>query len=369
MINEKIRYWEWFSTYHNTTVIDLSYSNPPSIKSKDLDMLGVNWKKNIDFGRIYFGGSAQLKEAISHMYHVSDENVFVGGSASDTNNLVLDALIRRGDKILIENPVYPPLRLAAKRISDLRGASVKKFDRSYSNKFKIDMNQIEGLINEKTKLVILTNLHNPSGVKTTKEEFDELNRLINKKSGGFVMVDEVYRRYVPSLPSVYPLVENGFCTDSLTKFYGMGSLRVGWIVGNPEVINEFKAMQEYRGVANCSFNEDLAVEILEHKDFFDSRLDNVVKNVVLVEDWVSKTPGVSWVKPDGGLIGFLKLRGVGNTLNFTDFLATKYNTLVAPGEFYGSPGFVRIVYGIEDSNMLHQALKNLGKALTEYKRS
>lgn len=367
MLNEGMEYWKWFAKYHGTAAIDLSYSNPPPMGSKDLDMLGIKWQENIDFGMNYFGGSPRLKEVISDMYNVSEENVFVGGSASDTNSLVLDALVRNGDEVLIEHPIYPPLKFTARRISQLRGASVKELVRSYKNRFKVDVSQIEKLVNEKTKLIILTNLHNPSGVKITKEEFDRINSLVCPNPGCFVMVDEVYRRFIPSLPSVYPSVVNSFCTDSLTKFYGMTALRVGWVVGNPNVINEFKATQGYRGVVNCSFNEDLAAKVLGHRDFFGSRLEDVVKNVDLVDDWVSSTSSVDWVKPDGGIIGFIKLEDVKNTWVFTDFLADKYDTLVTPGEFYGSPGFVRIVYGVKDHNVLCQALERMGKALKEYK--
>lgn len=357
-----IPFWKWLKEH--SAKYDLSKSNPPALRMEELQ--GINLPI-IDFGKNYFHGSPQLKKKIAEMYNVSEENVFIGSSASDTNDLVIDALIRKGDRILVESPVYQPLLESPRRRAKLVGAEVLTFKRKYEECFKINVEEVSKLIDKHTRLLVMTNLHNPSGVKTDEKTLKDITKLANDHDC-LLMFDEVYRRFCPGLKSAYPLSKQSLITDSMTKYYGATSLRIGWVIGEKEIIQDLYTVQGYRNVVNCSYSEDMATVLLQNPKLFDERIKkHHDKNFKIFEEWLKTRNDIELVMPDGKFCCFPKLTNINETLKFVEGLYQKYSTLIVPGEFYGLNGHVRICFGCE-TTVLEAALENLGKALDNHKK-
>src|SRR6267143_6093540 len=104
-------------------------------------------------------GYRPLVDAIAQHRYVPPENVVtVSGGTSMANHLAMAALLEHGDEVLIEQPTYDPL-LA---IAEYLGAKIKRFPRKFEDEFKIDISELEKQITPRTRLIVLTNLHNPS---------------------------------------------------------------------------------------------------------------------------------------------------------------------------------------------------------------
>jgi len=353
-------FWKWLVSHQ--AEYDLSKSNPPALNHEELEDIKL---PEIEFGKSHFHGSPELKKILANMYSVKEENVFIGGSASDTNDLVFDTLIRKGDKVLVESPVYPPLLESPKRRASLVGAEVVSFKRKAKDGFQIGLEEICKRIDKRTKLIVLTNLHNPSAVKVEEETIQELGR-IAKKYGSLIMVDEVYRRYCPGLKSAYPTAKNALVTDSMNKYFGAASLKQGWVIADKGLVKALYAVQGYRSVTNAPFSEETTAALLPHKEIFDKRIKkHYDENFKVFEDWLKTRGDIELVKPDGKFCCFPKLTNVKNTSEFADHLYDRYGTLVVPGEFYGLAGHVRICFGIS-KEVLEKALANIGKALDDY---
>ncbi len=101
---------------------------------------------------------APLREAIAQRYDVSVDQVVAADGTSMANFLAMATLISPGDEVLIEQPTYEPLLGAASFL----GADIKRFERKAADGFRLDAAQVEAMLTERTRLIVITNLHNPS---------------------------------------------------------------------------------------------------------------------------------------------------------------------------------------------------------------
>ena len=132
-------------------------------------------------------GYQPLLQAIATRYRVNTNSVVTAAGTTFANHLAMAALIRPGDEVLFEHPAYEPMLALAHYL----GAEVKRFSRTFENEFRIVPEEIESLITNRTRLIVLTNLHNPSGVLIDDSTIKKIGE-IAQRVGARVLVDEVY---------------------------------------------------------------------------------------------------------------------------------------------------------------------------------
>src|SRR5437763_1539860 len=187
-------------------------------------------------------GYRPLVEAIAAHRQVAPENVVtISGGTSMANHLAMAVLLEHGDEVLIEKPTYDPL-LA---IAEYLGATIKRFPRRFEDGFKIDIAELEKQMTSRTRLIVVTNLHNPSSAlveETMLRKIGELARGV----GARVLVDEVYLEAMfENSPGPAVLLGPEFVvTSSLTKGYGLSGLRCGWILVEPELAEKIRQLDD-----------------------------------------------------------------------------------------------------------------------------
>ncbi len=144
-------------------------------------------------------GYAPLAEAIAARYGVSRDMVVTAQGTSGANFLVFAALVKAGDEVLVERPGYDPLMGPPL----LLGANVTRFDRRFEEGYRLDPDAVRAAMTPRTRLVVITNGHNPTGVVATDAELVEVGR-IAERHGALVLVDEVYLDTAVPGPSVRP---------------------------------------------------------------------------------------------------------------------------------------------------------------------
>ncbi len=193
-------------------------------------------------------GYAPLQEALAAKCGVATDCVVASQGTSMANHLAMAALFEPGDEILVEHPTYELLLSTASYL----GADIRRFARRPENRFRIDPDDVAGAITPRTRLVVLTNLNNPTSVQTDEATMKAVGA-IAERSGANVLVDEVYldaapplTRLPPATPlsrgergnsarSAFHLGPNFVTTSSLTKVYGLSGIRCGWILARPEL--------------------------------------------------------------------------------------------------------------------------------------
>src|SRR5262249_54323697 len=172
-------------------------------------------------------GYAPLKEAIAAKYGVTADQVVTAQGTSMANFLAMATVIEPGDEVLIEQPAYDPLLSAL----DYLGAEIKRFARRFENGYRIEVDEVKRLITPRTRLIVITSPHNPSGVTVDQATLGQIGELAHDV-GARVLVDEVYRDilFEDAPPVAASLGAQFITTSSLTKSYGLNGLRCGWIL-------------------------------------------------------------------------------------------------------------------------------------------
>ena len=202
---------------------------------------------------------------------------------SFANHLAMAALLNPGDEVLIEQPVYDPLLSIAQYLR----TTVKRFQRRAEQGFRIDIAELERQITPNTKLIVLTNLHNPSSALTDESTLRQIQDLAGKV-GARVLVDEVYLEVASVMgTAVRPSFHLGpefVVTTSLTKAYGLSGVRCGWIVAEPELARKLWQLQDLYYATPPHIAERLSVIALQQLDQISARARSILSNNRVILD-------------------------------------------------------------------------------------
>jgi len=304
-------------------------------------------------------GYPPLQQAIARKCGVDPDCVVAAAGTSMANHLAMAALIDPGDEVLIEHPAYELMVSAALYL----GAAVKRFARTEESGYALDLAGIRRAISPKTKLIVVTNLHNPSSALTPDSVLREIGDLA-RSAGAHVLVDEVYLDAVyPGTPqTAYKLGSEFIVTSSLTKVYGLSELRCGWILAQPDLARAIWRLNDLFGVKAARPAELLSVTAFRQLDRIRERSRRVLEaDRASLDKFLAQTPAVSAPRTSFGTTSFIRLC-TGNVEQFLLRLRTEYETSAAPGHFFGMPGHFRIGMGV-DSAMFDEGLRRLRLAL------
>lgn len=216
------------------------------------------------------------------------------------------------------------------------------------------------------KLVVLTNLHNPTGVAIRPKEMKSVVEIAGD-AGAHVLCDEIFRDFAPDITrSAMNYGDNCTVTCSLSKFYGFGGLRMGWAVSSGEITKRIQLVKEMGSVCCSRIDEAVAKSVLTDPHLVDEAISIASKNKRIVKGWVERTDRVEWVEPDAGILCFPRLVGIRDTYRFAEHLFGEHGTLVSPSKYFGVEGHIRICYSGKPE-MLRAGLEAIGDAMGTFK--
>ncbi|MDQ5843829.1 MAG: pyridoxal phosphate-dependent aminotransferase [Acidobacteriota bacterium] len=308
-------------------------------------------------------GYEPLLRALSERYQVDQRSIVTAAGTTFANHLAMAALINPGDEVLIESPVYDPL-LA---LTYYLGAEVKRFSREFDHGFRISAAEIARKISSRTRLIVITNFHNPTGVVTgdeTLREVGDIARQVNAR----VLVDEVYLEMLFEEPprTAFHLGNEFVVTASLTKAYGLSGLRCGWIFAEPELADRMWRLNDLFAATPVHVGERLSVLALGQLGGIAARAKaRLDANRELLNQFLNSREDLETVRPTLGSIMFPRVKH-GSADKLIDLLRQKYDTSVVPGRFFEMPAHFRIGLGGETDELI-EGLRRLGAALDEMK--
>ena len=132
-------------------------------------------------------GYPPLQQRLAQHCGVPEECVVAAAGTSMANHLAMAALLEPGDEVLLEQPAYGPLL----DVLNYLGARAKRLPRRFEARFAVGLDELQRAITPATRLVVLTNLHNPSGALLSAEMVGAIGKLA-LRAGVRVLMDEVY---------------------------------------------------------------------------------------------------------------------------------------------------------------------------------
>jgi aspartate/methionine/tyrosine aminotransferase len=356
MTRVRAPYMEWAKS-RPKPAIDLAGSNLLACRLDDLP----GALDAVDIAGEAPDGYPPLVEAIAERHGVAPEAVATAGGCSGANFLVCAALLDAGDDVLVESPYYDPLPAAAGMV----GARVTFFERRLEDGFDVDPDRVAAGLTPRTRLIQVTNPHNPSGVLASRDNLLAVARLAETR-GIHLLVDEVYRDVTaPPLPeigaSLSPAV---ITTSSLTKAYGLASLRCGWAIGSPPVAERIRRARDVVDVWGAIPADRLAVVALRHLDRLAERAAGIAgPNRERVRSWLAGRRDLECAAP-AATLAFPRLCRDTDSGAFCERLFRETGTAVTPGRFFGCPAHFRIAFG-GDPESVARGLDAIGRCLDE----
>ena len=352
-----VRYIDWATKFYGKVDLDLASSGIPHAAWSEL---GVP-EPALDDLAAY----PAFREAIAVYNDVPVTDVVPALGTSGGVFLAYAATLSPGDEILVEHPGYEPLTRTAEGL----GVVVRTFERRAEDGFAIVPERVAAAVTPRTRLIVVTNLPNPTGVRTADATLRELAAIAEARSA-YLLVDEVYAPF-DDLPddgvfrsSARKLAPNVIAVSSLTKCYGLGMHRIGWVLGPAEVVARAEAAviatcghlplaQAARGavaLANLGKLSRRARAILDGKRDIAAR-------------WAANLPNATWSAPTSGLFGLVQLADAQDLRPRIESWATDHGILVGAGSFFGVPNGFRLSWATLPKDRFEAGLAKLSSLL------
>ncbi len=347
-----------FSKLHSDARFNLASSTVMPIR---FDELGVDLT-NLEITGENVYGYVPLMERIARLKSVEAQNVVSTAGTSMANFVAMSSCLEPGDEVLVETPGYVLIDETAKFL----GANVRTFERKAEENFAVDPDRVRKAVTPITRLIVLTNLHNPSSVMIPQSTLEEIGK-VAELVGARVIVDEVYLESVhdPEPVSAFQLGDRFLVTSSLTKAYGLGGLRCGWILAEPKLAEQMRKICDLIAATGVFLAEQISALAIDRLDTLAARAEKILEaNRKALHHFLDRRQDLSAARPDNGTTVFPKLLA-GSIDGFQRLLKDRYETSIFPGRFFGDPQHFRLGIG-GDPSMTTEGLERIGAALDEF---
>ncbi len=363
----------WQSVYEHQVACNLSESgvHPMSLR----ELLAINDGTvetrlerllDTDLGYSQGNGSIELRERIAAIYPGAElDSVLVTHGGAEANFLATLRLLESGDEVVIMLPNYMQIH----GLVPTWGGSITPWNLVEKNGWEADLGELERLVTDKTKLILITNPNNPTGRCFDSPFLDRLTAIAGKV-GAWVLADEIYRGAEVDgneTPSVWGRYERVLVTSGLSKAYGLPGLRAGWVV-SPDIdfINTLWSYHDYSSICSSPLTMALAAFALEPKNrsVILERTRGIIRgNLPIIDNWASRRPDrFSYRPPDAGAILYLRYHHAIGSTELAEKIRTEEGTLVVPGDHFGMESFLRLGFGSNEIE-LRDALQRVEKVL------
>ena len=304
-------------------------------------------------------GAPLLRQDIASLYTTMQrENILVHSGAQEAIFIFANAVLQRGDHVVVHWPCYQSLFEVAHSL----GCRVTRWEARQEDNWELDLDFLKANLRDNTKAVFLNCPHNPTGYLMTRDKLFDLDRL-SKEHGFVVFSDEVYRlleyRDQDRLPAFCDINPAAVSLGVMSKAFGLAGLRIGWIATqNRDVYDKMAAFKDYTTICNSAPSEFLASQALRRREEILGRNRAIISDnlKLLNRFFADHSDRFKWHVPKAGPIAFPALVE-GKVEEFCRQLVSRAGVLLLPGTVY-DPAYT-------DNFRIGFGRKNLPEALAK----
>jgi aspartate aminotransferase len=351
-------------------IIDLSvgepdFPTPQNIKEAAIRAVENNFTKyTVNAGTIELRNAVAKKLKDDNGLNYSPNEIIVSAGAKQCVYNAVQAIVYSDDEVIIPAPYYvsyPPI------VSMAHGQPVF-INTTEETGFKITPQQLKDAITTKTKLLIICNPCNPTGIAYTKNELEELKEIL-EEGNFYILTDEIYEKIIyddykfTSIASLSHKIKNKtIVVNGHSKAYSMTGWRIGYAAGPENIIKTMAKVQSHCTANACSISQAAAVEALNgpqdsvefmrkefelRRNFFHSELSSI--------------EGIACEKPQGAFYLFPNISfyfgkssntsKIENSFDLAMYLLNEAKVAVIPGSSFGAEGYTRLSYSTSMENL------------------
>ncbi len=319
-------------------------------------------------------GTPELREAVAEkfrkdngMEHLKASNILVSNGGKHSLFNALQAICNPGDEVIIPSPYwvsFPEMVKLADAVPVILRTRAEKG-------FTFDANDIEPLVTNRTKAIIINTPSNPTGAVISEQALRGIAALAVRKNF-FIISDEIYEKIiyddnkhfsVGSVPEARDMV---ITSSGVSKAYSMTGWRIGFIAANQDIIKRAAKLQSQETSNASSISQAAALEALRgpQEDVAKMRAEFEKRRNVMLER-LGRINGISISKPGGAFYLFPSIKGlIGKSFNaktlkgsmdVAQFLLSEAQVALVPGIAFGSDEHMRISYAYSERELAEAA--------------
>ncbi len=282
-------------------------------------------------------GAPGLRQEIAKTYATIDpEQVLVHAGGQEAIFTFMNANLRSGDHVVVQYPCYQSLHEVPRAI----GCEVDYWRARPEKGWRLDLDELRGLLLDKTRLVVVNLPHSPTGYLMQGDEWQALMDELRSR-GILLLADEAYRgleyeaeRRLPAACDVY---EGAFSLGLLSKGYGLPGLRVGWLAGSDKtVLERVAAYKDYTTICSSAPSEFLAeVALRSGGSLLETNWQMLIRHLPMLDEFFAKREAMfRWVRPQAGSVTFPTLLLEETIAEFCNRCLGDAGVLLLPGTLF-----------------------------------
>ena len=311
-----------------------------------------------------------VSSKIKSLYKASidPERIIIMPGGKPTMHYAISFFGEPGAEILYPDPGFP----IYESMINFTGAKAVPYNMLENKDFSINPDKILSLINEKTRLLILNNPHNPTGSFTQKYVIDKLAHGLKKFSNLAILSDEVYDRLIfdkkeiPTLLNYPDLYERLIVLNGWSKTYAMTGWRLGWSVWPENLIEHvFKFCVNSHSCVNTPAQYGAIAALNGPEDHLKIMMEEFNITRKLIVEGLRTLKGVNCNMPGGSFFAFPNVKQTGmNGEDFTKRCLNEAGVAVIPGTAFGkfATDNVRLNFATSREN-ISKAIEKIDKIL------
>lgn len=355
------------STWENLVEMDMSESGVRPVSLRELAEMGLDIDAilSMPLGYSQSNGTIALRENLAAIYPgATPDHIEVTNGTSEANYLLALALLRQGDEVALQVPNY----MQYGGVPQSCGAQVRPFRLQIDRDWEPDWDEFNDAVNEKTRLVYLSNPNNPTGSVLSPES---MRRIVDRCEavGAYLLADEVYlgaEIHCPRTPSFWGMSDRVIVTSGLSKAYGIPGVRIGWIVGPREVVAQTWSQHDYITIGPNKISDAVARVAVqaENREKLYARTRTILQqNLPIMREWVESFGGfLTFREPRAGALCLVRYASATPSYPLCERIRENRSVLVVPGVHLGLEGFLRLWLGGKQE-FLREGLRRVGLEL------
>lgn len=348
--------------------VGLFESSVPEPSAMLADTISASFRNGppASYQSVFMRDNPDLVRQLSQRYGVSVDHIRCVTGATSAIQHIYAAVLQKGDLVLVERPGFD---IFANNALDA-GMEVGFFDRQGPD-FDLSVDAVLEQLEDRTRMVVISNLHNPSGALASDEQLESLASAL-AEHGVYLLIDEVYRDYHAAEPCQFDVTAhpNVVRVGSMTKMFGMSTLRCGWMFASGRLMEALRAHCDRVDFSVSKLSHAVAAEVFSRADIFDGWREGHMETAIPVAEACLRgmvdTGLIELALPLRGCTCFPRITGVEDTVALSRWLISRCGVVVVPGECFGMAGHIRIGYA-QDETQLRTGLERLANGLNEYR--
>jgi aspartate/methionine/tyrosine aminotransferase len=244
---------------------------------------------------------------------------------------------------------------------------VLRFERPFEMGYSVNCDEYKRNLSPEVKLVLLTNLHNPSGAWLSPHILEEM-AVRAKSEKAALVVDEIYLEFLESQAghTSFHLGDNIIVISSLTKVFGLGDLRCGWVLASPDVVRKMKIIQDHSIVEGVFISEWISAGIFDRLDAFRKKNEFRIRaNLSEIKSFIENQAFLDWVEPAGGVICFPRINTGLTGDDLARILDAEFDIAIVPGSLFEDERHFRLGFDADPDDLAF-ALETIRRILKRY---